>query len=43
MNLAGMFIGMIGGLAALGAAAWFWGADSRGCIDPRDQDHDPFR
>lgn len=41
MNVVGMFMLVIGGLAALGVAAWFVGADSRGCFDPRD--HDPFQ
>ncbi|HEY5860551.1 MAG TPA: hypothetical protein VIX62_09730 [Actinomycetota bacterium] len=38
-----MILVVIGGLAVLGAAAWFWGEDSRGCFDPRDDGgHDPF-
>ena len=33
-----------GALILLGAAAWFWGADSRGSFDPRDHgSQDPFR
>jgi hypothetical protein len=43
MNVLGLITVLIGGLAGLGAAAWFWGADSRGCFDPREHGaHDPF-
>ncbi|HEY6566523.1 MAG TPA: hypothetical protein VI341_03305 [Actinomycetota bacterium] len=44
MNIVGIVTMVIGGLAVLGAAAWLWGEDSRGCFDPRDGGgHDPFR
>jgi hypothetical protein len=36
MSVLGMIVLVIGGLAGLGVAAWFVGADSRGCFDPRD-------
>ncbi len=43
MNVLGMITVVVGALAALGVAAWFWGADSRGCFDPRDHGgSDPF-
>ena len=43
MNLIGIIVVFIG-LAGLGAAAWLWGADSRGRFDPREHgSHDPFR
>lgn len=44
MTLVGLLVLAVGGLAGLGAAAWFWGTDSRGCFDPRDHGaRDPFR
>ena len=44
MNIVVTILMVVGGLAGLGAAAWFWGADSRGGFDPRDHgSQDPFR
>jgi hypothetical protein len=40
MSVLGMIVLVIGGLAGLGVAAWFVGADSRGCFDPRDHARD---
>ncbi len=43
MNLIGMIVVLIA-LAGLGAAAWLWGTDSRGCFDQREHgSRDPFQ